>query len=325
MQCKLLLSLAITSVFLLLTSSSAQAGCGCNKPPPAPAAVIPHVAFGRMKISLFDARFQPGQQWTVVFRNGLQESRPRKVKVKARRALTDTTGQTTTPTLLVTVPATIPVGPTSITASNGVETLTIPDTDFTVIGKPVMVSEKIAKFTKANYTTAVGADGTLYFSLGGLAKVCQPMKFNALMEGNPLRFGDTGSIVIFNSQGFLIESLACTPAGCTPASHYFPDLNTGDVEKSDKMEYWRHSFARYCVDHRPGGAKAIDPHDQNWHQDGTPHVDYSTLIFAVTGHYDDGSTPLSGAQIFDLEVESKPDDLQEGWETEKEEEDIDHH
>jgi hypothetical protein len=91
------------------------------------------------------------------------------------------------------------------------------------------------------------------------------------------------------------------------------------------MEYWRHSFAQYCVDHRPGGVKAVDPHDQNWHQDGTPHVDYSTLIFAVTGHYDDGSTPLSGAQIFDLEVESKPDDLQEGWETEKEEEGIDHH
>lgn len=316
------------SVFSLLSvdaHSPAHAGCGCDKPPPPSAPVIPHVAFGRMKITLFHETFQEGQQWSVVFRNGTTQSPPRHAKVVLRRDIADTTGQTVTPRLIVTVPPSALPGPTSITVTKGAESFTIPASDFTVIGAPVAVAEKQIKFTQPQYTTAVGADGTLYFSLSGLAKVCLPMKFKALMEGNPLRFTDTGQILVTNAQGFLIESLACTPAGCTPASHYFPDANTGDEEKSDKIEYWRHSFEQYCLDHRPQGAKALDPQDHNWHKDGTPHVDYTTLIFAVSGHYDNGSLPDTGRIIFDLNVESKPDDLQGGWEDEKAEEEINHH
>lgn len=318
---KLCYAVLVVLSCLLFTAPSSQAGCGCDKPPPEPAPVIPHAAFGSMKISLFHAAFTKGQVWTVTFHNGAGASASRKATVVLRRDIGDITGQTITPRLVLSVPANLPVGPTSITVSRGTTSFTIPDTAFTVIGKPVMVAEKTLEFTKANYKTAVGADGVLYFSIGGLAKVCQPMKFKALMEGNPLRFGDQGRIDIINTQGFLIESLSCSVAGCTPASHYFPDMNTGDDEKSDKIEYWRHSFTQYCADHRSGRAKALDPQDRNWHKDGTPHVDYSALIFAVTGHYDDGSAPGSGAQVFDLNLESDPDDRQDGWETEQEEED----
>jgi hypothetical protein len=273
-----------------------------------------------MKITLFHDTFQAGQLWTVVFQNGSTHRRSRKGRVVQRRDITDVTGQTLTPQLIVTVPPAFPPGPTSITVSRDGESFTIPESDFIVIGRPVQITEKKIEFTKAKYTTAVGADGTLYFSLGGLAKVCQPMKFKALMQGNPLRFTDTGQITITNSQGFLIESLRCTPAGCTPATHYFPDANIGDEEKSDKMEYWRHSFEQYCADHQPGGAKMLDPQDHNWHKDGSPHVDYATLIFAVSGHYDDSSIPQAGQMRFELQMQSDPDDMQDGWEEEKEEE-----
>lgn len=320
----LLLFIVVFSTLLLDAGSPASAGCGCDKPPPAPAPVIPHVAFGRMKITLFHETFQEGQQWSVVFRNGTAQSPPRYGKVVLRRDISDITGQTITPRLIVSIPPNAPPGPTSITVSKGSESFTIPASDFTVIGAPVTVSEKRIEFTKAQYTTAVGADGTLYFSLDGLAKVCQPMKFKALMEGNPLRFTNNGQIAIINGQGFLVESLACSPGGCTPLSHYFPESNIGDQDKSDRMEYWRHSFEQYCLEHKPGGAKTLDPKDRNWHKDGTPHVDYSTLIFAVTGHYDSGLSPDTGKIIFDLNVESKPDDLQGGWEDEKEEESVNH-
>lgn len=314
--------------FLLLffsLLSSVHAGCGCDKPPPPPSPVVPHVAFVRMKITLFHEMFQKGQRWTVVLRNGSTQSSPRRATVVLQRDISDVTGQTITPRLLFTIPPTFPPGPTSILVYRGTESFFIPESDFTVIGAPITVTEKKSKSIKVGYTTAVGEDGTLYFSLGGLTKVCQPMKFKTLMEGNPLRFAITGEIVITNSQGFLIETLVCTASKCTPKSHYFPNSRAHHDEESDRMEYWRHSFVQYCLDHRRGAPKAIDPRDPNWHKDGTPHVDYSTLIFAVSGQYDNGALPSSGEIVFDLNLESDPDGQQEGWEDEKEEEGISHH
>jgi hypothetical protein len=313
-------SLTLASMLLLLVPSPSQAGCGCDKPPPAPAAVIPDVAFGGMKISLFRKSFVKGQQWTVGFLQGAWKSLPRVAEVVLRRNLSDTTGRTITPRLIVTVPHDLPLGPTTIIVSRGATSFTIPATTFTVIGKPVKVQESLTQSTTVKYKTAVGADGVMYFGLVGLGQVCQPMKFKALLEGNPLRFRENGSIIIMNAQGFLIESLICTPAGCTPVTHYHPDSNSGEVTRSDRIEYWRHSFVQYCSDHLPGGAKDLDPRDRNWHKDGTPHVDYSTLIFAVTGHYDNGSTPTGGMKTFNLTVESDQDDMQGGWETEHAEE-----
>jgi hypothetical protein len=313
------------SLALLYAISPSYAGCGCDKPPPPPSPVIPHVAFGRMKITLFHETFQKGQRWTVVLQNGAIQSSPRKATVVLRRDISDVTGRTITPRLIFTMPPTFPPGPTSILVYRGTESFFIPASDFTVIGVPITVAEKKSKSIKVGYTTAIGEDGTLYFALSGLAKVCQPIKFKTLMEGNPLRFATNGEIVIINSQGFLIETLACTASKCTPKSHYFPNSRAHHDEESDRMEYWRHSFVQYCLDHRRGAPKAIDPRDSNWHQDGTPHVDYSALIFAISGQYDNGALPNSGKIVFDLNLESDPDDQQGGWEDEKEEEGANHH
>lgn len=42
----------LAGLFLLGGPATTQAGCGCDKPPPAPAAVIPHVAFPGMPVTL---------------------------------------------------------------------------------------------------------------------------------------------------------------------------------------------------------------------------------------------------------------------------------
>jgi hypothetical protein len=51
--------------------------------------------------------------------------------------------------------------------------------------------------------------------------------------------------------------------------------------------------------------KEVDPQDPNWHLDRTPHVDYTTLIFALTGHFDDGSIPEAGSASFTLKMKTK--------------------
>ena len=311
-----LTAILFATVLLLCSGGVGEAGCGCNKPPPAPAAVIPNVAFAGMRITLFHDSFQEGQRWKVVFYNGAKKKILPRVPVVLKRDLSDPSGLTVTPQLVLSLPD-IPQGPTSIVASRKKDVLSVPETSFTVIGKPVMVSEQNISYTVNNYSTAVGADRTLYFSVGGLAAVCKPMKFQALIDGYPLRF-TYGDVVVSNSQGFLIE-----PLTLRAANHFFPKPKN-DPEESDRMDYWRHSFAQYCADHLPGGPKVVDPQDPNWHLDGTPHVDYSTLIFAIAGHFDDNSLSTPGGISFKLEVESEISEVKEPWEREKEEEDVTH-
>jgi hypothetical protein len=311
----LLLFLAYLSLGLV-GPSPALAGCGCDKPPPPPAAVIPQVAFGGMPISIFHTSFKLGQKWQVVFRNGSQDSLPQKIKVLRKRDISDPTGQTKTLRLTLALPLTLPKGPTSIIVSRRAESFTIPAETFTVIGTPIVASEQNIEFIVHNYTTGVGSDGVFYLSLGGLQNVCQPMKFHALTMSVPLRYS-YGDVVVINSQGFLIESL-----GPATSNHFFTDPK--HAPQSDRMTYWRHSFMQYCIDHRPGGPKALDRRDPNWHKDGTPHVDYTTLIFAFAGHYDNQSVPAAGQITTDVKIETELDDQQEGWESEKEEEDVHH-
>ncbi|MBI3756978.1 MAG: efflux RND transporter periplasmic adaptor subunit [Deltaproteobacteria bacterium] len=311
-------SLLVTVLSLFLFApASVQAGCGCDKPPPPPAAVIPHVAFRGMALSIFHDSFKPGQVWQVTFRSNGRNSLLQRIKVEQKRDLGDSTGKTLTSRLTVTLPYGLPIGPASITVSRDVESFTIPASAFTVIGDPVVVSVSKENFRVRDYTTAVGADNTLYLSLTGLDNVCLPMNFRTSMKNNPLRF-TYGDIIILNSQGFLIESL-------DPASqnHFFIEPKNGNKD-SDRVFYWRHSFVQYCQDHRHGGPKEVDPRDPNWHLDGTRHVDYASLIFAIIGHYDNQSIPQPGQSVFDLRMETEPKSSRnanhEGWETERDEE-----
>ncbi|HVN29630.1 MAG TPA: hypothetical protein VMT64_14125, partial [Candidatus Binataceae bacterium] len=252
--------------------SLALAGCGCNKPPPKPAAVIPNVAAPGMPITFFDRKFAKNQTWEVTFTSGSTTASTSAVVVR-KRDITVSSGKKVEAQLIVAVPK-LPPGPTSITIARKKHVeMRVPADSFVVIGGLIGVSQQNNELELSSYTTAVGADGTLYLGVGGLNTVCDPMKFQSVLEGYPLRYGD-GDVLIFNGQGYFIDSL-------TPASHNHFFIDAGSTSTSDRLTYERHSFQQYCIDHAPGGSKQIDPADRNWHLDGTPHVDYSIVIFAI--------------------------------------------
>jgi hypothetical protein len=296
------------TLLALRSPLSASAGCGCDKPPPAPAAVVPAFAFPGMSISLFNAQFEPGQQWTVRFQRG-NTLVSTLASVVLKRDLTAAGAYT--PQLVVTMPP-LPGGPTSIVASWNNQSVTVPPQSFTTIAMPVMVSEQDIDFDIRGYTTAVGADGTVYLSIGGLDKVCHAMKFSSQSDGFPLRI-DAQHTVIYNHQGFLIDALT------SASKNRFTVRRETKTTRSDRIDYLRHSFVQYCQDHQAGGPKVVDPADPNWHQDGTPHVDYSTLVFAITGTVD-GTLPTPGSVSTDLSLNTQFGPGTEPWEVETPEE-----
>ena len=190
-----LLIVLFALVGALLPSSPVSAGCGCDKPPPAPAAVVPNFAFPGMTVTLFDSRLQAGQRWTVRFQRGATTATAVATVIMKRDI---TIAGAYRPQLVVTMPN-VPVGPTSIMASTKNSAFTISQQAFTTIAKPVMVAEQNIDYDMPDYTTAVGADGTLYMSIGGLDKVCHSMKFDSRADGVPLRLGQ-GDAAIFNHQ-----------------------------------------------------------------------------------------------------------------------------
>jgi len=304
------ISVALIIAIFVAMPKPANAGCGCDKPPPLPASVIPSVAFSGMPVTFFDPSFIPGQQWNITFSSG-KASATVSGEVVLKRDITDTTGIKRTPQLMVAVPS-LPPGPCSIRLSAGTLSMTILASSFVVIGQPVMVSQQETEIEEDRYTTAVGLDGTLYVAVGGLNRVCDAMSFDAQLGGYPLRFSD-GDVLIFNSQGYFIDSL-------TPLSHNHFSISPGEDDSSNELFYYRHSFAKYCADHLPGGPKQVDPTDPNWHLDGTPHVDYSIVIFAIHGYFDDGSMQQPGVVSAEMDMETSLGDATEDWETEQPEE-----
>ena len=293
------------SAFFVLFSlsvlpSPVQAGCGCDKPPPVPAAVIPHVAFAGLPITLFHASLTEGQDWTVTFESfGKGPRRQRKKTVQAtvvtKRTVTDPSGTTLVPQLVIPLPDVL-VGPTRISATTGSDDITILEDEFTVIAQPVSLTEATGHQKILRYQTGVGMDNTLYISVTGLDQVCQAIQFEGFLRRYPLRIDE---VVILNAQGFFIDAFG--PEGPT----YFsltPPPTKKRGGKSDFLYYFRHSFEEYCTAHQAGGEKEVDPNDHDWHRDGSPHVDYSTLIFAIDGHFKNDKLPKPGRASFALEV-----------------------
>ncbi|MGH8009245.1 MAG: hypothetical protein ACREQ3_19835, partial [Candidatus Binatia bacterium] len=187
---KIVFASVLSALLLGGQPPASQAGCGCDKPPPVPAAVTPNVAFAGLPVALFHASFQMGQTWNVSFRQNGVTVAAVTTPVVSRRDVTDPTGGTYSPQLVVSVPN-IAVGPTSIVVSSQSTpskkgkgskgkrpkaALSVPQESFTVMAKPVVVSEQEAEYEVTNYTTAVGHDGTLYMSVGGLNSVCKAME-----------------------------------------------------------------------------------------------------------------------------------------------------
>jgi hypothetical protein len=290
----------------------AQAGCGCDKPPPEPAAVIPNAAFSGMKITLFSPAFVLGQQWTVRFRNGATEKTVTST-VKAKRDIVTMTLGQYEPHLVVTVPNSLPLGPTRIEAFTPLApSLTVLEDSFTVIGQPLTIWEGTATYKIWNHKMAVGEDGTLYLAVDGMNNVCQAMSFGAQLTEYPVRFG-SGDVVIRNFQGYLIDLLD------TAAADHF-EARPGGWGTSNELYYFRHSFEQFCQDHQPGHNKEVEATDANWHKDGTPHTDYSTLIFAIAGHLPNGQPLAPGSIVSDVILTQRLGTGAQNWEQEHEEE-----
>jgi hypothetical protein len=307
----LIITFLLTQIWLATQSPVAWAGCGCDKPPPVPAIVTPHAAFPGMPITFTDSNLQVGQTWTVEFQQDEITIASTSATVALKRDLTNPSGTTFTPQLRVVVPE-IPVGPTRLYLSSTSGTLVVPHTVFTVIAKPILVSEQTTEYEVSNYTTAAGVDGTVYMSVGGLREVCQAMSFETVLGDYALR---VEHVTIINSQGFFIDTLSAPNA-----AHFAITPQQGAT--SDVLHYFRHSFENYCASHRPGGAKEVDPANPDWHLDGTPHVDYSTLIFAMTGKMPNGAKPTPGPISSELDVEALLGDGTGAWEVEQPEETI---
>lgn len=303
-------TLMIFNVLLLRSPQVAQAGCGCDKPPPAPAPVIPQAAFSGMKITLFSPHFLPGQHWTVQFHSG-PITKTTSATVKQKRNITTQDLKLPIPQLVVTVPSYLPLGPTRIEAFTSTASLIVPEENFTVIGQPLEIKEGSGAFKVKNHKMAVSADGRLYFAVEGMDKVCKAISFGATFTDYPIQFG-VGDIVIRNHQGYLIDLLD------DYAADHFEAL-AGGSGTSNELYYFRHSFEQFCYDHQKGHKKEVDFLDNNWHKNGTPHTDYSILIFEIASHLPGGQAPTPGQVISDLHVVKQLGSKTQKWEEEKKE------
>ena len=277
----------LVGMFLFIWASSAVAGCGCDKPPPAPASVRPNVTYGGMPLTLFDSSLVNGASYTVKFTamNGTTAS----VSATAanKRDLADAAYKNQ---LIVNVPTSLPLGPVGITVTQGGQTapfLSIPDTSFTVAPQPIAIPAQVGTFSYSNYQAAVGRDGMVYLSLD-LSSTRNPRTFRAQALGYPLRF-TTADAIIYNTQGFLMQLLNAPIPGLA-------SITSGTTGDSDFLNYSRHEFNTYFLQHAENQPHSTDPADGNWHLDGTRHVDHNHLILAIAGKIN-GAAPAPGATL----------------------------
>lgn len=276
----------LLSVFLLGQPTPVKAGCGCDKAPPAPAQVHPHATYAGQEVTIFDAHLHDGQGYLVTFTSG---STGDSVMVEAlattRRDLADGLAK---PQLSIPLPP-LPLGPTSLSvrgAGDSQPFLVADDTALTVVPQPIALSTAVGEQVLPNFQAAVGRDGTVYVSLD-LTDTTLPRTFHAQALGYPLRFTQH-DVVFYNTQGFVMQLLAEDMPGL-----YAIDAASG--VDSDVLQYSRHEFNTYFLQHDERQAHSVDASDANWHVDGTPHIDHNHLIVAIAGILDDGSLPVPGA------------------------------
>jgi hypothetical protein len=280
------LTAILVSLCLLGSPPTSQAGCGCTKPAPAPAAVRPNVTYGGTKVTLFGSGITASQLYNVTFTamNGTSTT-VSSVQAASKRDLADGVYKAQ---LAVTVPSSLPLGPVGITVKQAGQTapfLSIPDTSFTVAPQPIAVPGQVGTFSYSNYKAAVGRNGVVYLSLD-LTGNNNPRTFRAQALGYPLRF-TTADTVVYNTQGFLMQLLNAPIPGLASIT----SVTTAD---SDLLNYSRHEFNTYFLQHAEHLAHSTDPNDGNWHLDGTRHVDHDHLILAISGKIN-GAAPAPGA------------------------------
>lgn len=275
----------LLGALLFAYPTSSQAGCGCEKPPLMAASARPNVTYGGMPITLFHSSLQTGVTYDVTFISMGGQSKTVSAQPVSRRDLAD---GVTKKHLVVTVPSTLAIGPASITVKQSGQTdalLVIPDTSFTVAPQPITVPSQVGTFSYSDYKAAVGHNGIVYLSLD-MTNMVNPRTFRAQANGYPLRF-TTDDATFYNTQGLLMQLLNAPIPGLA-------SITSSTATDSDLLNYSRHEFNTYFLQHAENLPHATDPDDNNWHMDGTRHVDHDHLILAIAGQVN-GMTPAPGA------------------------------
>ena len=286
----------VATFFVLIMPTLSEAGCGCEKPPPVIAEIRPHVTYAGMPVTLFHPNLQPGQEYEVTFTSGITgESETEEATAVLRRDLAD---QQEKPQLEVRVPQ-LPLGPVSVSVAVEGETgalIALPDHMFTLAPQPYKVP-KFGKSKDKKYRAAVSRDGVVYISLD-MSKVQEPRVFMAYAKKYPLRF-KSDDVVFYNTQGYLMQLLDAGIPGL------FALEATDKKDDSDILQYSRHEFSTYFLQHEERQPHAVDPTDPNWHLNGSPHIDHTFLIVAIQGRLNDGSLPTPGeTPKFELKVDT---------------------
>jgi hypothetical protein len=208
----------------------------------------------------------------------------------------------------------LPLGPVAIQAEDmaGVVRAAVPADDFTLIAPPVVVPEEGGVIMVDRYRGAVGHDGTLYVALD-VTGMLPRVSFAAKGYDLALRFRKE-DMLLYNTQGVLMEALDAVldedlnndGDSTDPGEGDWngnglldnPDISTVMADMggdSDGFAYERHPFEAYAEAHQPGGFRALDPADPNWHVDGTRHTDNFHFVAAISSATLNGM-PLAAGQ-----------------------------
>ena len=281
------------AAFALLAPRPADAGCGCDKPPPPRAAIRPFVGYVDQQVTLFDERLTPGRRYDVLFESsetGMSDwSRGR---AALRRDLADGERRIQ---LRVAVAA-VALGPCRVSVwRDGEMVFALEDDAFTVAAAPVPLHDFSEGITRDGYRTGIGRDGTMYVPVD-VTQVDAATTFVGETIGFPLRFR-AEDVTMYNDQGFLMQVLQ-------PGNTQLFRIAGGDVQRGDRLSYWRHEFATYKQEHRQRDARAVEG-ETDWHADGSYHVDHDHIVVAIRGVMPNGLPPTPGATpAFSLSISS---------------------
>ena len=279
---RIVIAVALAFAVLLGRTVAGEAGCGCNKPPPPTASVRPAFAPPGYNVTFFSPQFQAGANYTVRF--GVDQKNPSDVSgtVVVKRDLADGTRK---PQLVVQAPASAP-GPTHVQVlAKKTVVLDVVASDFTILQAPVALAEGDGETVANCYQAAVGADRTLYIPVD-ISAISAHMIFSGLGMSYPLLFG-AQDIVIYNAQGFLMQLLG-------PDHSIYAITDPAGAPNSLELTYDRHEFQTYRAQHAHVGGLGLDPADDDWHSDGTYHVDHDHLVLAIRGVVGNQGPPAPG-------------------------------
>jgi hypothetical protein len=296
---------AIVAALALASASPAGAAyCGCDKPPPeANVAVRPAFAYPSSSIILFSEDFVEGRSYRVKFyRPGVLSGRgsgsaklsgtATAIAVRARDQgdfdpLNPSAPLPLRKQLRVKLPRRLKYGPARIDVTDPTlrsrhPMLVVSEDDFTVIGRPIVLTEDMSQ-RDIPVTTGMSRDGHLFFALD-MSQVRESTLIDVRLIELLFPLAPE-SVTGWNIQGFNVGTLRNVPDDPRFGWRLFgandEDANGGNAYR---IRYWRHEFMTWEQAHHPGGSKVHveDPveHDY-WHQDGTPHIDHDHIVIAV--------------------------------------------